>query len=215
MYYYVYRITNKIDGKFYIGVHKTTNLNDGYMGSGVILKRAISTYGQQNFHKEILEFFDSYEDALEREFQLVDEEFLLREDTYNIRRGGTGGFDYINKNGLNYLSNNKLFADQNYFYGKKHSDETKRKIANKTSYYKKGISLTEAHKNQISESLTGKEFTQERKDNISKSKQGKPAHNKGVPAEKWKCPHCGKEGGGTSNKLRWHFDNCKENRNES
>jgi hypothetical protein len=81
-------------------------MDDGYMGSGKILKRAIQKNGLENFQKTILEIFDNQEQMYQREEEIVNEEFLLREDTYNLRRGGSGGFDYINKNGL---SNGKEF----------------------------------------------------------------------------------------------------------
>ena len=104
MYYYIYQITNLVNNKIYVGVHKTKNIDDGYMGSGKVISAAIQKHGAENFKKDILEFFDTAEAMYAREVEIVTDEFLLREDTYNLRRGGTGGFDYINKEGLNGFS---------------------------------------------------------------------------------------------------------------
>jgi hypothetical protein len=101
MHYYLYEIRDNINGKIYIGVHKTKNLDDGYMGSGLIITRAIKKYGVENFTKTILEYFGTSEEMFAREKEIVTEEFLLREDTYNLRRGGHGGWEYINKNVIN------------------------------------------------------------------------------------------------------------------
>jgi len=62
MFYIIYKTTNQINGKFYIGKHQTNDLNDGYLGSGTLLKRAIQKHGRQNFKKEILHVFDNEEE---------------------------------------------------------------------------------------------------------------------------------------------------------
>ena len=82
-YNYVYIITNKINHKFYIGKHSTDNLDDGYMGSGTAINKAIQKYGIENFSKRILCLCDSAEDALAIEEFLVTDYIVSRNDSYN------------------------------------------------------------------------------------------------------------------------------------
>ena len=88
MFYYLYKITNKINGKYYIGVHQTKNLDDNYMGSGFALREDIKKFGFENFEKTILEFFDNSEDMYAREQELVNKEMVNSNDTYNLIHGG-------------------------------------------------------------------------------------------------------------------------------
>jgi hypothetical protein len=97
MFYTIYRITNILDGKIYIGKHQTKDLNDGYMGSGKRLKYAQTKHGIENFKKEILFQFDNEAEMNDKEAELVTEEFCLRENTYNLCVGGQGGFSHINR----------------------------------------------------------------------------------------------------------------------
>ena len=101
MFYYLYEIRNNLNGKIYVGVHKTKNLDDGYMGSGKVIKRAIEKHGISNFTKVILETFENAEAMYAREKEIVTVDFLAREDVYNLRRGGFGGFDHLNTTGKN------------------------------------------------------------------------------------------------------------------
>jgi hypothetical protein len=64
------------------------------------LRRAIKKYGEENFKREILFECSSREEMNAKEAELVNENFLKRDDIYNLQVGGGGGFDYINKNGL-------------------------------------------------------------------------------------------------------------------
>lgn len=71
-YYGIYKITNLLNGMMYIGKHLTTELDDGYMGSGIILKRAIKKYGAENFLKEWLMLCEDEEEMNYMERVFVD-----------------------------------------------------------------------------------------------------------------------------------------------
>jgi hypothetical protein len=94
-------------------MHKTSNLDDGYMGSGKLIKAAIAKHGVQNFLKEILHVFDNEEDMKCKEKELI----VLNEMSYNLCEGGRGGWDYINKNGLSLAYSNSEEARQNALLG--------------------------------------------------------------------------------------------------
>jgi hypothetical protein len=97
-YYTIYKITNQLNGKFYIGKHQTKDLNDGYMGSGKALREDMKLLGVENFYKEIVEIYDSEEKMNLAESILV---VIDSEVSYNKCPGGKGGFGYINENNLN------------------------------------------------------------------------------------------------------------------
>jgi hypothetical protein len=74
-------------------MHSTSNLKDGYIGSGTRLRYSVRKYGIENFKFEILEFLPNRESLKDREKQLVNEEFLSNEKCYNLKPGGEGGFN--------------------------------------------------------------------------------------------------------------------------
>lgn len=155
MHYIVYKTTNQINGKFYIGTHKTEDLNDNYMGSGKYLNHAIKKYGVENFKKEIMFVFDNPEQMFAKEAEIVTVDFLSEENTYNIKLGGFGGWGPFAReareikypNGtmfgrkLSDISKKKISAakigNKNWL-GRKHTEETKKKIGDITSKTQNG-----------------------------------------------------------------------------
>lgn len=99
--YIVYKTTNTINNKIYIGVHATKTLEfDGYIGNGIYknklsrlknpktpFQKAVLKYGINSFSRCTLKTFDNLQDALDLERWLVDENFIKRDDTYNIVLG--------------------------------------------------------------------------------------------------------------------------------
>jgi len=95
-YYIVYKITNLINNKIYVGAHTTNNLDDRYMSSSKVVKRAIKKYGLEHFKKDILHHCDTEQDMFLKEADIVDKEFISRGDTYNLTEGGTGSWTHWN-----------------------------------------------------------------------------------------------------------------------
>ena len=90
LFHFLYKTTNILNNKFYIGVHTTDDLGDGYKGSGSTLNKAFKKYGKNNFNREILEFFETYEDAYNKERDVVNEELINNPNCYNNVIGGKG-----------------------------------------------------------------------------------------------------------------------------
>lgn len=183
--YYIYCITNNINGKTYIGQHKTIHINDSYMGSGVYLKRSKEKYGLENFSKKILAIAETKKnvDILEKVFIALYRACGKAE--YNITDGGdgiccSGQFEIerrlkISKASVEHWKNYSDDKKENLIKkialgnkGKKHphSEETKNKISKASIEHWKRKGYKEFVGKKISESLKGR-------------KRNKPVWNKG------------------------------------
>lgn len=163
-YYYVYKITNKVNGKIYIGVHKTNDLNDRYFGSGKYLKQAIKKYGIENFEKEILQFCLSKEEMYGTERLLVNEEFVKRKDTYNTRVGGGGDWSHVNKHSNIQKQKNILSQHKQKFLRETDKEWNARRIGNmKVAQQKSWLDGTRTVNPNFTYAFLGKSHTEEAK----------------------------------------------------
>jgi group I intron endonuclease len=219
----IYKTTNLINGKFYVG-KDVRNLNC-YLGSGKLLKSAIKKYGKNNFVKEILEICDNLTDLEEREKFWIKELDSIN-NGYNLTEGGTGGDTFTNNSNKEEIRNklkkrivseevkmirlNNLipfqYGENHPNFGKKQSQETKEKRL--ISFQKKGFKSpmegknhTEETKQKIREKKIGTILSEETK------KKMRNSSNKGGKQKIFVCPYCDKQGGNTM--FRWHFENCK------
>ena len=90
-YHFIYKTTNLLSGKYYIGMHSTNDLNDGYMGSGKRLRYSVNKYGKENHKVEVLEFFDDRKQLAAREKEIVNLNEIAKEECLNLCVGGEGG----------------------------------------------------------------------------------------------------------------------------
>ena len=175
-FYGIYKITNLVNGKMYVGQHVTSDLDDGYMGSGKIIKLAIKKYGKENFRKEWLTFCEDQEelDYMERVF--ADQTWVDRSDTYNLALGG-------NKRAFSEQTRRKISeamkGERNHNFGRHHSAEERRKMSEAL----KGRPLSEEHRRKLSEAhkgnpptrgMLGKRHSDETKRRMSEANKGKP-----------------------------------------
>ena len=195
--YCIYKITNLINGKTYIGQHKYKKLDDSYMGSGKLIKLAIKKHGVENFKKEILEFnIPTVELANDWEQMYILFERAKGKAEYNIADGGNGTVSVTawNKGIPCSEETKRKLSEANK--GKHMSEEAKRKISEakkniseetrkKLSEARKGKTLSEKTKRKMSEAMKGKHHTEEWKNKHSEAMKGKnnPMFGKPCPTK--------------------------------
>ena len=148
-YNFVYKTTHKESGKYYIGVHSTDNIDDGYLGSGTRIKRSVKKYGEDAFEREILRHFDTNVDAYSYEKKLVTLDTLKDTLCMNMDTGGRGRQP-----------------------GYKMSEETRRKVGDAS----KGRFFSKEARDKISKVHKGKSKSKETRARISNAQKGEKNH---------------------------------------
>ena len=199
-YHLIYMIVNKINNKIYIGKHSTKDPYDNYMGSGKAIRVAVNKYGAHNFEKVIIDCLTTEDEAYLKESEIVDENFVKRSDTYNMKCGGDGFSTY------------DASGEKNPMYGKHphRSKETREKMskANKGKYVGEKNPMYGRHGENSpifgeKNGMYGKHLSQETKDKISKAMKekyvgeknpmyGKHPHRSKETREKMSKAHIGK-----------------------
>lgn len=110
--YNIYKTMNLVNGKFYWGVHGSIDENDGYFGSGTVLRKAIKKHGKENFRRVTKLLYDTAKEAYKDEGFIVDKAMVENPMSYNMHPGGKGG---------------SLPGIHSGMFGKHHSEESKRK----------------------------------------------------------------------------------------
>jgi hypothetical protein len=169
----IYKTTNLINGRFYVGMHKTHKIDDFYLGSGKALKHAIKNYGRGNFKKEILHVFKTFEEACEMEKQIVNKGFIENPMTYNMQTGGEAPYASPSEETKEKIRQSNL--------GKKRSDETRQRNREANLGKKLSEETKEKMRNRIPW-IKGKKHSEESKKKMSESLKGRPAWNKGKKA---------------------------------
>jgi len=152
---YIYKITNLINGKIYIGQDK--NHNSNYYGSGKLIKKAIKKYGKENFKKEILEECKTKKQLCEREKYWIKKlKSRYNEGGYNITEGGEWGDVYTHNPNLEKIKNKLSIShsgNKNGMYCKKHTEESKRKMSENSKGMLKG-DLNPAKRKDVREKIS-------------------------------------------------------------
>lgn len=151
----IYRTTNLINGKIYVGKKVNMKRFDSYYGSGIAIKSAIEKYGKENFSKEILQECYSFDELNNAEKFWIKELDAVKTG-YNISHGGDG-FSGISKETIEKIRQKNL--------GSKRSEESRKRM----SEARKGIIFTEEHKNNLSKARRTRVITEETRKKTSQS----------------------------------------------
>lgn len=97
-YHFIYKTTCLTTNRYYIGMHSTDNLDDGYLGSGKILWFSINKHGRESHICEKIEFLNDRESLRNREKEIVNESILKDPLCMNLNTGGDGSWSVANNN---------------------------------------------------------------------------------------------------------------------
>lgn len=165
-YHFIYKTTNLLSGKYYIGMHSTNNLEDGYLGSGKRLRYSINKYGVENHKREILEFVDSRKELATREEEIVNLIEVSRENCMNIKVGGSGGLS-----GLSDQTLSKIREGASSFLKNKWKNPEYRNMM--ISLFPERMKKAHREGKIKYDTFTGKKHTEEAKEKMSNAKKGK------------------------------------------
>ena len=189
--YYIYMTTNNITNMKYIGKH-FGELNDSYLGSGKILKRAIEKYGKENFSKVVLAITNSEEENCEKEKEFIALYNATKNPLfYNIHEGGSGGnttrgYSEEEKQQLKDKLSQINKGEGNGMYGKHHSQQTKEFLSYWAEFERDNSSYrTEEFRQKMSgltkginNGMYGKRHSEESKKKMSENSIGKTSGEK-------------------------------------
>ena len=151
MNHYIYKITNNINGRYYIGARSCDYQieDDPYFGSGKILNQAVKKYGKQNFTKQILAKFNSRQQAFNAQKEIVNQQFIKLQKTYNITIGG----NMPPSNKGKHFSQQHKEKLRNSNLGQKRTDQNRLNISlagiGNTNGFKPGNDYGSSHKGTV------------------------------------------------------------------
>lgn len=125
--YIIYKITNLLTNKLYVGKHITKNINDKYMGSGQVLKQSYKKHGINNFIKEIVEECENEDLMNQREIFWISELNTYSPNGYNISAGGKGGDNFTHNPNKELIRLKMIESKRNN--PQSYSEETKKKMS--------------------------------------------------------------------------------------
>jgi len=175
--YYIYLITNKINGKNYVGQRRlrkykrrvVTPLTDGYMGSGKYIIRAENKYGINNFDKEILAICHSSKEIDILETSYISLYKSIGKAEYNIAEGGHGY-------SLEFLTPEEKLEIRKKIIEKLNSSDVKKKMSNShigKPTWNKSIPMKNESKEKLSNSLLKQDCSEKSKRGwITRKKNG-------------------------------------------
>lgn len=228
MYYIIYCTVNNINKKMYIGKHATKDINDGYLGSGLALAKAIKKYGKESFSKNILFICASEEEMNQKEAELINDEVVASNNYYNIALGGKGGNIVLKEQHPLYeVVKQKISRSQRMrseemsnivkelhkqrrvgMYGKTQSDYQKKRVSEVQKNRKHTDEHTSKQRASILKTFNAPGYVHPNTGKKRSNEEIEAMRLRTLSRPKKSCEYCGKDVD-ERNFARYHGDKCK------